>query len=196
MSIDKNDAPPPPPPPPPPDYSIADEPVVDEGAAPPESSPIAQDSAGGTDETREPADTKMHIDGDAGESTLVSSLEQPEVKSGLEAAWQDSKADSYDARHEEGGWIIRNDATGQSRLERVGPGKRDGIAPGQPPALGTGERVEAFAHTHPNPKVDEIGNQYSQGPSNVDQAWAESHQIPVVVRAADGVHVYFPKSTG
>jgi hypothetical protein len=41
MSIDSRDAPPPPPPPPPPDYSAADEPVTDDGPAPPDSTPSA-----------------------------------------------------------------------------------------------------------------------------------------------------------
>ena len=49
MSIDSRDAPPPPPPPP--DYSVADEPVTDEGAAPSDSTPSQ-----GTEATVQAAD--------------------------------------------------------------------------------------------------------------------------------------------
>jgi hypothetical protein len=49
MSVDSADAPPPPPPPPPPsDYSLADQPVTDEGQAAPESTPAAGMDAAAT----------------------------------------------------------------------------------------------------------------------------------------------------
>lgn len=78
MSIDSGDAPPPPPPPPP-DYSVADEPVVDEGPAAPESAPspgvdgvdgvdTAASNVSGTVEGTDdlaPADVPMVDDGQA-----------------------------------------------------------------------------------------------------------------------------------
>ena len=53
MSIDSGDAPPPPPPPPPPpDYSVADQPVIDEGVAAPESVPSSSVDTGVGDGSR------------------------------------------------------------------------------------------------------------------------------------------------
>src|SRR5262249_33761592 len=69
----------------------------------------------------------------------------------------DSQPENYDFRHEEGGWLIRNDATGESRLKRVPAGVRAGIQPGPQPELGPGEHIEGFAHTHPNPAAREPG---------------------------------------
>jgi hypothetical protein len=158
-------------------------------------SDLQSQEQGSAEDIEPPADTKMHIDGDPGESPLASTLEKPEMKSALDNAWKDSQADSYDSRHEEGGWIIRDEVTDESRVERVPPGVRAGISFGQQPTLGADEHIEATFHTHPNPEVDEIGNTWQPGPSPEDRAWADHKQIPVVVRTANDVYVYFPRST-
>jgi len=108
--------------------------------------------------------------------------------------WNDSQPENYDFRHEEGGWLIRNDATGESRLKRVPAGVRAGIQPGPQPELGPGEHIEGFAHTHPNPAVDERGNQWRPEPSDTDKGWSERNQIPIVARTATDLYVYFPRS--
>jgi hypothetical protein len=136
----------------------------------------------------------VHVDGEPGESKLMSTLENPEVKSAVDSTWNDSQAENYDSRHEEGGWLIRNDVTGKSRLERVPAGVRAGIQPGSQPGLGSGEHIQGFVHTHPNPTVDERGNQWRPEPSDTDKGWSERKQIPIVARTATALYVYFPRS--
>ena len=94
MSIDSGDAPPPPPPPPPPpDHSVADQPVIDEGVAAPESVPSSSvDTAIGEGaETSDvtgvlaPADVPMVDDGQA-----APDLPDPAAPSAPDAASPDT----------------------------------------------------------------------------------------------------------
>lgn len=167
---------------------------------PPEAGPLTggskrgNEGEPGADPTKEgPAGNRMpiHVEGEPGESKLIPALENPEIKSEIDRAWNDSQAGSYESRHEEGGWLISNDA-GDVRLARVPAGERAGISP-PPPELGPGEHVEAFVHTHPNPPVDERSRLWEQGPSPADKRATEILQIPCVVRSAGDLYVYFPK---
>jgi hypothetical protein len=134
-----------------------------------------------------------HVDGEAGESRLMTTLDQPEIKSAVDRAWRDSQAEDYESRHEEGGWLIGDDATGEARLERVPAGVRAGINPGSQPELGPGEHIEAFVHTHPNPQLDEKGYEWRQGLSDTDKIWSDRNQVPVVAKTATDLYVHFPR---
>lgn len=134
-----------------------------------------------------------HVDGEAGESRLMTTLDQPEIKSEVDRAWRDSQAEDYESRHEEGGWLIADDATGEARLDRVPAGARAGINPGSQPELGPGEHIEAFVHTHPNPQLDEKGYEWRQGLSDADKIWSDRNQVPVVAKTATDHYVHFPR---
>src|SRR5579872_455345 len=147
------------------------------------------------DDKKPPDSSTIRVDGDPGDSKLVSTLEQADTRSAMDKALVDSQPQNYESRHEEGAWIIRNETTGETRVERVPSGERAGISPGEQPNLNANEQVEGFMHTHPNPETDEHGDAWRQGPSDTDKRWADYHQIPVVVRSASDVYVYFPKTS-
>lgn len=77
-------------------------------------------------------------------------------------AWVDSQADDPDARHEEGGYFVRN-ADGSVGCERWPRGYNAVILPPQTPyGQYNGKWVISEFHTHPNPAP------YVQGPSPAD----------------------------
>ena len=130
------------------------------------------------------------------EARLRELVERPEVSSAIDEAWARSEADDRNRRHEEGGWIVSDAMSGEVRVVPVAPGVRDGINPGSAPSTGPSESVEAFYHTHPNPPVDENGEEWEQGPSPTDMGWSEAHGVPVVVRNASDTLLYYPSSRG
>ncbi len=135
----------------------------------------------------------IHVDGmPSSDSRLQDVLDHPDVRSALETSWHNSQVDNPINRHEEGGWIISDSQTGESRTVPVSSGVRDGINAGDPGELGPNESVEGFYHTHPNPESDEIGQSWTQGPSDTDKAWSDRNQVPLLVRSADGYHIYYP----
>jgi hypothetical protein len=55
--------------------------------------------------------------------TAAELLNEPTVQRALEEAWVDSKADDAAKRHEEGGWIYMDVATGALSVQRAAPRK-------------------------------------------------------------------------
>jgi hypothetical protein len=116
-------------------------------------------------------------------------LANPTVQKALEDAWQDSLAHDPVHRHEEGGWIYQDLATGQTNVIRAPCGEASAIDLSQPPPR-TGAVVVGKFHTHPNPTAEGwIG-----GPSVADQIVDARHGVPDLIRADDGIHVSGPTS--
>jgi hypothetical protein len=151
---------------------------------------------GDVDDPSDEIDSRNRLAQDAAtdrERALDAALQRPEVLAAMDAAWDSSDVSDAQLRHEEGGWIIGNQQTGDVRVEPVAPGERAGIQPGFP-TLQPDERPLGFFHTHPNPPVDEWGTKWHQGPSGPDRDWSEFRGIPCLVRNASGVEVYRPRS--
>jgi hypothetical protein len=111
-------------------------------------------------------------------------LEQhPTIQAALEAAWQDSLPDDPAARHEEGGWIYQNLATGEITARRASPGRQAALDLTGPPVL-DGYVVVGKFHTHPNPTAEG----WDPGPSRADRRVDEQHGVPDLIRADNGVY--------
>lgn len=99
-------------------------------------------------------------------------LGDPTIVAAISRAWQDSKPDDLQARHEEGGYIVLN-ADLNYAVERWPHGERSRIVP--PPLDAdnryNGSMVVAAFHTHPNPPIDEMGREWKQDPSESDRRW-------------------------
>jgi len=105
------------------------------------------------------------------------------VREALEAAWDDSLADDWLLRHEEGGWIYLNITTAAISIRRAPPGGRASVNLSSPPVV-AGAVVVATFHTHPNPAAEG----WNTGPGNDDSASAWFLGVPCIIRAEDGVH--------
>jgi len=96
-------------------------------------------------------------------SPRIAILTEPAVRDALKQAWQDSQPGSTGG-HEEGGFILRNEA-GKISVMRWPRGERDFIV--MPPHLncriGDNEIIGTF-HTHPN-----TGPDYLQEPGEADR---------------------------
>ena len=118
MSVDSGDAPPPPPPPPPPpDYSVADQPVIDEGPAAPDnpSSASADVNGHGTlDSTGDPAPADVPVadegraapDLSTGETSSQSSGGDADASGSAERVPVDPQANMTEADKTSGGSAI------------------------------------------------------------------------------------------
>src|SRR4051812_5633312 len=114
-------------------------------------------------------------------------LANPVVQAALAAAWADSQPESPDARHEEGGWIYLDLATGLLHTERAPRGAGDSIDLHLPPVF-PGSVVVGKFHTHPTPPA---GGWFT-GPSPADLAIDARHGVPDLIRAEDGTYVSGP----
>jgi hypothetical protein len=116
----------------------------------------------------------------------------PNVAEAIEDAWEDSQINSYDNRHEEGGWILQNTETGELKVVRVPPGTRDRIEVPYPPSE-EGWRAVGFFHTHPSPPKDEMGDEWEQGPSDTDTDPDNSLGVPEIVRNRENHPTFGPE---
>jgi len=105
-------------------------------------------------------------------------LANPAIVAELSRAWRESHADDPIARHEEGGYIVRNPDLSYG-VERWPRGGQSRIVP---PSLDAntcynGKAVVAAFHTHPNPPIDETGREWEQGPSESDRRWHKRRKL-------------------
>jgi hypothetical protein len=111
----------------------------------------------------------------------------PIVRQALEQAWTDSLADDPTRRHEEGGWIYQDLATGEVLVRRAPSGVRAEIRLANPPVV-DGSVVVGKFHTHPNPTAEG----WTPGPSPSDIMVDARHGVPDLIRADDGTHYSGP----
>jgi hypothetical protein len=121
--------------------------------------------------------------------TAVDLLKEPVVQQALEDAWLDSLPADPAQRHEEGGWIYMDLATGQILIRRAAAGAQTSLNLNVPPII-AGAVVVATFHTHPNPSADG----WDPGPSTADTQSAMILGVPCLIRADDGVHSTGPAS--
>src|SRR5438105_14923179 len=94
-------------------------------------------------------------------------IADPFVLAALAEAWIDSRPNDSTRRHEEGGWVYLDLATGVICTRRAPTGAKSGIELGGPPLV-AGSVIVATFHTHPNPSSDG----WNTGPSMMDEAGA------------------------
>ena len=103
-------------------------------------------------------------------------LANPVVRAALDAAWADSFPDDPVLRHEEGGWVYCDPATGSVTVRRAQSGFRDGIILDGPPLV-PGSYVVATYHTHPNPTA--VG--WLPEPSPSDRELMDEYGVPGLI---------------
>lgn len=111
----------------------------------------------------------------------------PVVQAAFAAAWADSFPDDRVMRHEEGGYIYANPATGDVTVRRELPGSRRQIDLSAPPVVPDSYLVATY-HTHPTPITDN-GDPY---PSPDDEECADSTGVPWFVVTEIGILVVGP----
>jgi hypothetical protein len=116
-------------------------------------------------------------------------LSNPAVQQALEDAWNDSAADDPARRHEEGGWIYLDLATGALTSGRAASGLQ-AMLDVTDPLIVAGSVVVATFHTHPNPSDEG----WVSGPSPADTQSAWLLGVPCFIRADDGVYITGPDS--
>jgi hypothetical protein len=121
--------------------------------------------------------------------TAIELRANPVVQSVLEQAWRDSLPNDPGRRHEEGGWIYMDLATGAISVRRAGPGYQSEVNLENPPQL-DGHVVVGVYHTHPNPSAEG----WDPGPSAADRFADDRDGIPDLIRADDGIHHSGPDS--
>ena len=121
--------------------------------------------------------------------TAAELLALPEVIQALDEAWVDSDVNDSSNRHEEGGWIYLDLATGRIVMRRASSGSRSRLSLANPPLLPNHMIVGTF-HTHPNPASEG----WLTGPSSQDQRAANFTGVPWLIRAEDGNHSTGPHS--
>ncbi len=110
-------------------------------------------------------------------------LAHPDVIQALGEAWADSQVKDPNHRHEEGGWIYLELATGGIVIRRAPAGRRSLLSLGNPPRLANHVIVATF-HTHPNPASEG----WVTRPSIQDELAARYSGVPWLIRAEDGDH--------
>ena len=121
--------------------------------------------------------------------TAAELLADPTVQQALKQAWIDSQPNDPAQRHEEGGWIFMDLATGKLSVTRVSAGRKAELNIGSPPCIPGFIAVGTF-HTHPNPTAEG----WDPGPSQVDRAVHAQLGLPGLIQADDGVHTTGPIS--
>lgn len=111
----------------------------------------------------------------------------PVVQAAFAAAWADSFADDPILRHEEGGYIYFEPATGDVTVKRAMPGQRRVLDLTTPPDV-FGSFLVATYHTHPNP----ISLGWNPEPSDDDRNEADGSGVPWLVVSELGVFVAGP----
>ena len=121
--------------------------------------------------------------------TAADLLNEPVVRQALEQAWKDSLPDDAVQRHEEGGWVYMDTATGAIVVCRAAAGAQTMLDLDTPPVVPGAVPVATF-HTHPNPSAEG----WKPGPSAADTESAWLFGVPCLIRADDGVHTTGPAS--
>lgn len=111
----------------------------------------------------------------------------PVVQAAFAAAWADSFVDDPQLRHEEGGYIYCEPATGDVRVRRAPPGSRRLLDLSRPPVV-LGCFLVATYHTHPNL----IADGGDPDPSDEDRLLADDSGIPWFVVSELGVYAVGP----
>jgi hypothetical protein len=124
-----------------------------------------------------------------GAPSIADLLNDPAVRDALEQAWIDSLPGDPGNRHEEGGWIYADTASGVISVVRAPAGARAALDLNIPPAV-PGAVVVGTFHTHPNPSAEGWQTGPSQG--DTDSAWLFG--VPCLIRAEDGIHTTGPDS--
>jgi len=114
-------------------------------------------------------------------------LPHPVVQVALREAWIDSLADDPARRHEEGGWIYVDIATGAVATQRGQGGTQNTLDLSDPPLI-PGSVVVATFHTHPNPTAEGWDGE----PSGHDELSADLFGVPCIIRADDGDYTTGP----
>ena len=116
-------------------------------------------------------------------------IADPVVQDALDQAWTDSEANDPTARHEEGGWLYLDLATGEISVQRAARCEQDEIDLSTPTLI-PGSVVVGKFHTHPN-----LGSQgWVTGPSADDLYVDAIHGVPDLIKAEDGIHLSGPDS--
>src|SRR5262249_317370 len=121
--------------------------------------------------------------------TITDLLNDANVIQALEDAWTDSLPGKPQQRHEEGGWIYMDTATGAVTSRRAPPGTATAIDLTSPIII-PGAVVVAVFHTHPNP----ISEGWDPAPSPSDEHAARQLGVPCLIRAENGLHAIGPDS--
>ncbi|HVC97655.1 MAG TPA: Mov34/MPN/PAD-1 family protein [Pirellulales bacterium] len=121
--------------------------------------------------------------------TSADLLNEPVVQQALEQAWNDSLPGDPLRRHEEGGWIYKDNTTGNLVVRRASAGAQASLDLSAPPMV-PGAVVVATFHTHPNPSAEG----WEPGPSSADVQLAWLLGVPFLIRADDGIHATGPAS--
>jgi hypothetical protein len=121
--------------------------------------------------------------------TAAELLNDPVVLQALNQAWADSESGDPVRRHEEGGWIYLDTASGALSARRATPGEQNAIDLSKPPVV-VGSVIVGKFHTHPNPTADG----WDPGPSAGDQRVDARHGVPDLIRSDAGVFVSGPAS--
>ncbi|HET6248984.1 MAG TPA: hypothetical protein VFE47_14905 [Tepidisphaeraceae bacterium] len=114
----------------------------------------------------------------------------------MSRAWEESRAEDSSDRHEEGGYIVLN-ADWSYGVERWTRGEKSQIVP---PTLDldncyNAKTVVAVFHTHPNPPIDEAGQEWEQGPSESDRRWHGRRKLRGFVISQSLVYEINPNAT-
>ena len=115
--------------------------------------------------------------------TAIELLANPVVLQAMEEAWVNSLPGDAARRHEEGGWIYTNTATGELLARRARAGGQAQLDLSNPPAI-TGCVVVATFHTHPNPTAE--GWNPRPSPEDTQSAWFLG--VPCLIRADNGLY--------
>jgi hypothetical protein len=110
-------------------------------------------------------------------------VNDPLVRQALEQAWVDSLPADPALRHEEGGWVYVDLATGALLTRRAPAGAQAELDLTSPPFV-PGAVVVATFHTHPNPSTEG----WNPGPSSEDTQSAWNLGVPCLIRADDGFY--------
>ena len=113
----------------------------------------------------------------------------PVVRAALAQAWTDSLPGDRDNRHEEGGWVFLDTATGDVSVRRASSGAQSELKLDRPPLV-PGSVIVGVFHTHPNPSWEG----WQTGPSESDRSADERDGVPDLIRADDGIHLSGPES--
>lgn len=121
--------------------------------------------------------------------TIAELLANPLVAQAMDDAWRDSEPTDPALRHEEGGWIYMDTASGTLTTRRSAMGGQAVLDLTAPPIV-VGSVVVGTFHTHPNPTSDG----WDPGPSvdDVQSAWMLG--VPCLIQADDGVYTTGPDS--
>lgn len=107
------------------------------------------------------------------------------VSAAIDASWTDSQVADPANRHEEGGWIYMDTTTGAITTRRAPRGGGASINLWNPPEV-SGSVVVGNWHTHPNPTSEG----WEPGPSGADTTNQGRRNVPGIVRADDGDHIF------